>query len=472
MCAGALGIGAPGWIVACPQRLSIMVRLRNFLALVRAQLWLLPALMTAAAALLAVLAVTYGDALQQDAGASVWWLYSGDASTARDLLSALLSGLITMTSLIVSMTVVILATAASQLGPRLISYFMGDREIQFVIGLFIGTTFYVIIVLRTLDDTLGPNGIPHAAVTVASALSTACLFALLFYVHKIARSIIADNLVQEVFVSLRSTIEDIINDESPSNGGPASFDDTKCRPLSLGHTGYIQLIDYEAMLRLAHSHDLFLKVRVRAGQHVLAHGAHLEICGEQDGDDGLDEDASRRRRVDEEIVKAVVIGSDRTPAQDLEHGLRLLVEVGLRALSPGINDPFTACAVIDRLGAALEQIFMRHLPRRFLRDKEGKVRLIADRSDHEGLVGAAFHQIRQAGGDQPAIVIRLAHTLRDLASSAAHMQTRQALLDQVLRLEETAERAKFTAHDARDVTAAIEEAREAIAARPLNAPGA
>ena len=296
--------------------------------------------MTAAAALLAVLAVTYGDAVQREAGASAWWLYSGDASTARDLLSALLSGLITMTSLIVSMTVVILATAASQLGPRLISYFMADREIQFVIGLFIGTTFYVIIVLRTLDDTLGPNGIPHAAVTVASALSTSCLFALLFYVHKIARSIIADNLVQEVFVSLRSTIEDIINDESPSNGGPASFDGMKCRPLSLGHTGYIQLIDYEAMLRLAHVRDLYLNIRVRAGQHVLANGAHVEICGEagRRRRPARTPRAAKWRRRSESRSHRL----ERTPAQDLEHGLRLLVEVGLRALSPGINDPFTA----------------------------------------------------------------------------------------------------------------------------------
>ena len=422
--------------------------------------------MTAAAALLAVLAVTYGDAVQREAGASAWWLYSGDASTARDLLSALLSGLITMTSLIVSMTVVILATAASQLGPRLISYFMADREIQFVIGLFIGTTFYVIIVLRTLDDTLGPDGIPHAAVTVASALTTSCLFALLFYVHKIARSVIADNLVQEVFVTLRSTIADIIDDESRTKAPPASFEAMTSRPLALGRAGYIQLIDYDALLRLAHDRDLYLNIKVRAGHHVLANGAHVEICGEAYGEDNPD----ARAQLEAEIGKAVVIGSQRTPAQDLEHGLRQLVEVGLRALSPGINDPFTASAVIDRLGAALEQVLSRDLPQRFLQDKDGKVRLIADRSDDEGIVGAAFNQIRQSGGDHPAILISLARTLRKLAPSARDMQIRQVLLAQVRRIEETAERGAFTALDARDVMAAVEAAREAITERSLAAP--
>jgi uncharacterized membrane protein len=89
-----------------------MVRLRNFFALIRAQLWLVPALMTAAAALLAYVTLMFGGAVQTLAGGSSWWLYSGDASTARDLLSGFLSGLITMTSLVVSLTVVILTTAA------------------------------------------------------------------------------------------------------------------------------------------------------------------------------------------------------------------------------------------------------------------------------------------------------------------------------------------------------------------------
>lgn len=444
-----------------------MARLRNILAHVRAQLWLLPALMTLAAALLAILAVKYGNAVQLAAGTSAWWLYSGDASTARDLLSALLSGLITMTSLIVSMTVVILATAASQLGPRLISYFMRDREIQFVIGLFIGTTFYVIIVLRTLDDTLGPNGIPHAAITVASVLTASCLFALLFYVHKIARSIVADNLVEEVFVTLRSNIADIIDDEGKTQAPRASFEAMPCRPLALGRAGYIQVIDYGALLQLAHERDLYLNVRVRAGQYVLADGAHVDIHGEGQRNEG----AQERAGLDQEIARAVVIGSQRTPAQDLEDGLRQLVEVGLRALSPGINDPFTAAAVIDRLGGALEQILSRDLPGRFLQHEDGKVRIIADRSDHEGLVGAAFNQLRRAGGDHPSILICMAGTLCKLAPVAHDMPTRQALLDQVRRIEETAARGAFTALDARDVTAAIETAREAVAHRPLAAPG-
>jgi uncharacterized membrane protein len=104
----------------------------------------------------------------------------------------------TMTSLVVSVTFVILTLAANQLGPRLIPIFMGDRQIQIVLGLFLGTILYVLVVLRSLDETLGPEGVPHAAVTVGSALTVVCLVALLFYVHKVARAIVADSIVARV----------------------------------------------------------------------------------------------------------------------------------------------------------------------------------------------------------------------------------------------------------------------------------
>jgi uncharacterized membrane protein len=161
-----------------------MSRLRNIFALLREQLWIIPLLLSVLALALAFWLLTSGAELLESLDGKHWWLYSGDASTARGLLSSLLSGLMTMTSLIVSVTFVILTLAANQLGPRLISIFMADRQIQIVLGLFLGTILYVLVVLRSLNETLGAEGVPHIAVTVGSALTVVCLFALLFYVHR------------------------------------------------------------------------------------------------------------------------------------------------------------------------------------------------------------------------------------------------------------------------------------------------
>jgi uncharacterized membrane protein len=379
-----------------------MTRIRNILSHLREQLWLIPAIIIVAAMLTAFFMLTFGSRLFIGAE-DVWWLYSGDPDSARTLLSSLLSGLMTMTSLVVSVTFVILTLAASQLGPRLISMFVGDRQIQAVLGLFIGTIAYLILILRTVDEELGQNGVPHAAVTLGSLLTLICLFALLFYIHKIARSIVADNIVEAVSQILRKDVKDILRDDDAVE--PPEIDPTGIafRGISLGCPGYIQVIDYGRLVEIAHDHDAIIEVLVRAGHHVISRGEHVRVSS------GAPEEC------DEAIRKAFVIRRVRTAAQDLEHGIRQLVEIGVRALSPGINDPFTAIAVIDRLGAALEEILLGRLQPKLLVDEDGRVRVIADRSGISGIVDAAFDSIRQAGSDNPAILIRIADTLGSLA---------------------------------------------------------
>src|SRR5215207_2666553 len=174
-----------------------MSRVGNFFVLMRERLWVVPILISCIALALAYSLIHVGGSIfaAKIPEGELRWLFSGDASTARGLLSSLLSGLLTMTSLVVSVTFVILTLAANQLGPRLISTFLGDRQIQTVLGLFLGTILYILVVLRSLDETVGTEGVPHVAVTIGSALTVICLFALLFYVHKIARAIIADSIV-------------------------------------------------------------------------------------------------------------------------------------------------------------------------------------------------------------------------------------------------------------------------------------
>jgi uncharacterized membrane protein len=439
------------------ERGSATPRLRNKIAMLRGQLWLVPAVMTIGSGVIAYLVLIYGDALFGGRGDTPWWLFSGDAATARELLMGFLAGMITMTSLVVSVTFVILTTAASQLGPRLITFFMADRQIQFVLGLFLSTTFYVIIVLRTLNDTLGAEGVPHAAITLASLLTISCLFALLFYVHKIARSVMADNLVREVWRSLRGDIRQILGDEEWPEAGSADFGDMGRMGVAFGRCGYVQIIDYGALVKVARADDCFIECDLRAGHYVLAASRRVHV-------------RARRPPAEETLAKvrkAFVIGEERTPAQDLEHGLRQLVEIALRALSAGINDPYTAVAVIDHLGAALAEIFAHSLPARALADEHGTVRVMANRSDPQGLLSAAFDQIRQAGQGQPEILMRMASIIGDLGAAAPTMDIRAALRDHLDKLRESVETVRLTRADAQATQAAIEAAREAISSAPL-----
>jgi uncharacterized membrane protein len=122
------------------------------------------------------------------------------------VLSTLVSGMITMTSLVVSITVV-LTLAATQLGPRLIGNFMADHAIKAVLGHFIGTILYLLTLLRSLSDDTPEEQVPHLAITVGTALSILCLFALLSCVHKVARSIIPETIIRDVARTLRDAVD-------------------------------------------------------------------------------------------------------------------------------------------------------------------------------------------------------------------------------------------------------------------------
>ena len=380
-----------------------MGHMRRMLDWVRARLWFIPVLMSLAALALAVLILRSPWGLASN-DPNVWWLFSGDAGTARDLLATLLSGMITMTSLVVSITIVVLSLAAAQLGPRLIWNFIGDRQIQAVIGLFLGTIIYTLVVLRSINEELGTDYVPHLAITVASLLTLACLFALLAHVSKLARSIVSDTMIDEV----ARRIDDAIS-RLPSREPSATVEDDNSLPacrhaIALAQSGYVQHIDYMGLCGLASRHDVVVKVNIRPGDYALMGNDYLRIHAHRPVDD--DTIAELRRRI--------VLGPERTPTQDLEFLTRQLVEIAVRALSPSLNDPYTAMAVINRISAALAQLSGRTIRPSRLHDAEGALRVISEQSDFGALVDVAFHPIRQSARDNVLVLLEFAKRLSDL----------------------------------------------------------
>jgi uncharacterized membrane protein len=406
-----------------------MERVWNFLFWLQARLWLIPALMSMAAAAAAYVLLGPGLDVFQDY-TETWWLYSGDAGTARDLLSTLLAGMITMTSLVVSITVVVLSLAANQLGPRLIYNFIEDRRIQTVIGLFVATILYTLLVLRSVGDDLGEGAtVPHVAVTVASILTVACLFALLYHVNLIAHSIVSDTIVRDVADSLDTAVGKLKKDTSAVADDPAPPSWQHRCSSSTGKSGYVQVIDYEALHELAREHDLLIVLHVRAGHFMLHDTNHFEVHSHEP----VPDDILGR------IARAFIVGAGRTPTQDLEFSVRQLVEIALRALSPSLNDPFTAIAVINRLAAALEIVTGRSLPAREHRGDDGRLLVLADATDFEGLMDVAFNQIRQAADSKAAVLIALARRLSDLLQVVMSDEHRQAVVKHLQMLERAAQ---------------------------------
>ena len=406
-------------------------RLRNILVRLRGSLWLVPAAMSLVACVAAYALLQLSPRLSPPGMDQGWWLFSGDADTARNLMATLTSAMITMTSLVISITMVVLTLAANQLGPRLVTSFMGDRQIKVILGLFTGTILYLVTVLRSLTGEAVTARVPHLAVTVGTALSILCLFVLLFYIHKIARSIIADTVVDNVATALEAAIGATLGSPEDGREREAVVPRTpetagEQRWISLGSTGYVQVIDYEHLAELLAERDSCVRVDVRAGDFVLADGEHVAVRGPVD-----DELADR-------IRDRFVVGTERSPTQDVEYAMRQLVEIALRALSPGINDPFTAIAVIHRLGAALAEAFARDMPPSAYCDALGMARVLAATPTHGTLIDSAFAQISHAGRDHPAIQLELVDMIGKLAPLARTPEQRAAMTKYVRMIERAA----------------------------------
>lgn len=418
-----------------------MQHFMNLLTRMQASLWLIPAAMCAAMVGLAYAMVFSPLELPGLNADKYWWLFGGDAATARDLVSAILSGIITMTSLVVSITMVVLSLASNQLGPRLIDNFLRDRQIQAVLGLFTGTVFYCLFVLRSINEELGADYVPHIAITTATVLAALCLLALLFYVHKIARSIVADTVVSQVADSLESAIVREARNGSSGGHAPSHGQYALSTPLSLDESGYVQVIEFDRLADLAARENLMIDVRVRPGHFVLRRSQALTVLS----------DAAVSEGVQRAIRRSFTVGPERTPTQDLEYSVRQLVEIAVRALSPGINDPFTAVAVINRLAGALELAALKSAPARYYTDDAGKLRVLAIPPDLPDLFDTALNQIRQAAHQTPAVLIQLARVCGQLASVLPDAESRGALQAHLQKIscagqrhiDDTADRSDF-----------------------------
>lgn len=482
-----------------------MSRLRHWITWLRGSLWLLPLAMGVLAVMAAarLLDITVAPGADSRIGRI---LYGGSAESARNLMSGLLTGMITMFSLVLSITMVVLTLAAGQLGPRLIRSFMDDRFTQAVLGLFMATVLYLLLVLRVIDENIYEE-LPQLAITVGSLLSVVCLFVLLVFIDRLARSIVFDNVARRISAELTHACDEITRgnvakgamDESgapesaaadgrPMDGGgqprgtsglPGGHGDPSSEPraigegaaddarrrvglpddlfrhamtIALGRDGYLQGIGYDSLVAAAMRADAVLRLDVRPGHWVNAGTPCMAVVPASACDD----------RMRKAVREAFVIGSERTPTQDIEYGLERLVEVALRALSPSMNDAYTATAVIDNLGAAIARIFSIPWPDGALRDERGTVRLLRDVDGPMGLMDAAFDQIRQSGATMPAISIRMLDTLARLAPAIRNERQREAVrrhLDAVLasaRVERMIEK------DATEVVRRHRAARERI----------
>jgi len=428
----------------------MLTKLRHWSQETRSSFWFVPLLIVLGAVGLATGLVILDATVELHVDTRWPLVFGAGAAGSRGLLSAVASSMITVAGVVFSITIVALSLTSSQYTSRVLRNFMRDRMNQAVLGVFVGIFAYCRVVLRTIRG--GDEGafVPSLAVLGGLVLAFVGIGYLIYFIHHISISIQASSIIAAAAEETIAAIDHLFPkglghnaDEDQVGSPPASPAGQTWTAIAASKTGYIESIDGDALLEWARKRDSVVRMERGIGEFVVEGSTLASVAGSHEDEDDIKT----------ELNNVYVIGRQRTVEQDAGFGIRQIVDIAMRALSPGINDTTTAVMCVDYLGAILSRLAIRGIatPNRL---DHGQLRVIARGPSFESLLAEAFDQIRQNAEGNVAVLTRQIQALEIIAGQTESVRRRQALRRQALLIAAVSERTVTWPHDGAGVNAA------------------
>lgn len=409
---------------------------------VASKLWPVPLIAVACAVLLGIVLPLLDRAVDADLPSWIGGIvFSGGVDAARAVLSAIAGSLITATSLTFSLTVVALQLASSQASPRLLRMFASDRMVHATLAMFLGTFAYALTVLRTVEDATedADEFVPRIALTVASVLTLASVVMLVFFLAHLARQLRVETMMRDVHREASLTIN-VLADDEPGEPVAAPQRPEHVHTVFADASGFVTGVDRGGLIRRAAEEDVVVRELRTVGASVVEGTPLLEWWRRGMPDD---EDLRRDEQLAADLAGFVEAGYERTARQDVGYGLRQLVDIAVKALSPGVNDPTTAVHALAHIAAVLGDLAERAERPDAYADADGVARLLPIGDGFGDFLEVALAQIRRYGSDDPEVVERMFGLVEDVAWRARRAGQREALRAQLGRLEASVDAADF-----------------------------
>jgi uncharacterized membrane protein len=418
----------------------------------RTNLWLVPAVEVIIAVLL--FAGTY--ALDRAAYDGVFrvpgWAISGSADAARQILTAIAAAIITVVGVVFSIVIVALTLTSTQFGPRMLRNFIRDRGTQITLGTFVATFIYAVLAVVSISP--GPHGdfVPHVSVTVTLALVALDLAVLIYFIDHIAKTIQLPQVIASIALDLANAIDAELALPRPSAKRGPSLGELLRRIEEQGgvvrarKSGYLQFVRFDTLVGISTRAHAVIRLLERPG-HFVVEGGPLALVWPPEA----------AARVARDLDRAHATGPHRTLTQDLSFAIDQLVEIAIRALSPAVNDTFTALTCVDWLGDSLCKITRSWSPAAIHRDRDGNVRVITVTVSYRRLVERSFEKIRQAARGMPAVMIRQLDALAKVAEYASTDEQREVIAQEAEKITRLSEESVSEAADRAAVLASHEQ---------------
>lgn len=396
-----------------------MNKLKKLWLDLNSSLWFLPGLIVAGSVALALGLVELDKQFGGNWISGYPRLFGVEPAGSRDMLSTVAGSMITVAGIVFSIVIVALSLTSTQYTPRILRNFMRDQINQVVLGVFVGIFTYCIVVLRTIrggdDDNVF---VPSIAVVTGVLLALVGIGFLIYFIHHIAVSIQASTIIAEVYDETIAVVDELFPHRMGENAPEEELENLE--KFSLGanwqtvrstQTGYIQNIDIEDLLKFTRQREIILKMEHGVGEFVIA-GAPLASVTNRAQSNGAN--LKIDKATTEKLNRIYAIDNFRTVDQDVAFGIRQIVDIVMKALSPGVNDTTTAVISIDYLTAICSHLAANPFPSRF-RFAENRLQVIARRPSFEDLIDLAFNQTRQNATNNVAVILRILHALEQIA---------------------------------------------------------
>jgi uncharacterized membrane protein len=413
-------------------------------------LWFVPSLIVLASIALAVGMVELSSRVDDEALANWPRVFGASADSSRSILGAIASGMITVAGLTFSLTMIAVTQASSQYTPRILRTFMSDRPNQFVLGTFVGIFAYCLVVLRTVRSVEEERFVPSLAVVLAILLAMVGIGILIYFVHHIATTLQVSSVLARVSDDTTRAMDTLFPD---TLGNEASEDQERAaesaaavstwHPVPSPATGYVQYVDEDGLLDAAATSRRLVRMDRGIGEFViegqpLASVAETLAPGTPVPLRTPDVDKARKA-LDGHIANAYRIGPHRTVEQDASYGLRQIVDVALKALSPSVNETTTAVSCVDYLGALLVRLTGRRVESP-VRERDGVVCVLARGPDFAQMLRLACDEIRQSATGNVTVLSRLMSMLAEVGRCSSNPDRRTLVAEQIGLVHEVAER--------------------------------
>ncbi|WP_349409701.1 DUF2254 domain-containing protein [Pseudalkalibacillus sp. SCS-8] len=313
-----------------------------------------------------------------------------DVKLGQTLLNAIAVSVLTMTTITFSSIMVVLTTYSSQFSPRTLQDFISDVVTQRVLGVFTGAFIYALLILLFLKDVSDKKLFIAPGIAVIWAIVSLGFF--VFFIHHVATWTQVNNLIDKILERTLKTVNEsfhLLDNSTKSEKFQGRYeademDQSEKLTITADSAGYLQMIKLPSILEKAQENDDVIKAERRIGDYILKDTPLYSIIGAKD----------KEETYQERYNEYFVIGTERNTVQDVEFGIQKLVEIALRAISPGINDPHTAINSINRIGSILAELGAISFPRPYYYDKDDKLRAIIDIQTYRELLYKAFYQLR------------------------------------------------------------------------------